>query len=68
MLVAMANGAALHRDLSSKAERSWLTDGTPVRGDVAALIIARPAVVGVGDALPLFPGEIASQAWRFVGE
>jgi len=52
------DGAALHRDLSSKAERSWLTDGTPVRGDVAALIIARPAVVGVGDALPLFPGEI----------
>ena len=52
------DGAALHRDLSSKAERSWLTDGTPVRGDVAALIIARPAVVGVGDALPQFPGEI----------
>jgi hypothetical protein len=43
----------------------WLSDGKRVADEVAQLVIKNPAVVGVGDALPLGT-DVPAQTFRYV--
>ena len=60
----MRRGAALH--LSYTPAREWwgLSNGLAVPPDVAAILIARPDVVAVGDTLF---SNTRSQTWRHLG-
>jgi hypothetical protein len=59
----LRRGAVLQ--LSYEPRRLWrLSTGEFVSDAVASTVIGLPNVVGVGDALPLFAGEL-SQTWRF---
>jgi hypothetical protein len=60
------DGAALH--LSYERGRAlWrLSTGQFVRPDVAAVLIASPNVIAVGDSL--FPDLVAGQTWRFTDD
>ncbi len=62
--VAMRGGDTLHLHYEHGVARWRLSFGGPlVPADVAAIVIANPYVVSVGDAL--FPG-MPAQTWRWV--
>jgi hypothetical protein len=64
-IAAMARGEALHHHHDRFGPVWWLSrSGKRVRNEVAQLVVKNPAVVGVGDALPLGT-EIPSQTWRY---
>jgi hypothetical protein len=64
-IAAMHNGEALHLHHSRLGAVWWLSrSGKRVDDAVAQLVVKNPAIVSVGDALPLGT-DIPSQTWRY---
>jgi hypothetical protein len=64
-IAAMHAGQALHLHHSHSGRVWWLSrSGKRVDDEVAQLVIKNPAVVSVGEALPL-GADIPSQTWRY---
>jgi hypothetical protein len=62
----MRHGSALHCQHDRYGAVWWLSkDGQRISDEVAALVIASPAVASVGDALPLNV-NVPAQTWRYV--
>ncbi len=59
------HGATLHRGYRQGRPLWWLSDGKPVRDEVALTLTRDPRVVGVGDALF---GRALSQTFRYCDE
>jgi hypothetical protein len=64
-ITAMRGGQALHHRHEWYGPTWWLSDGKRVADEVAQLVIKNPAVVGVGDALPLGT-DVPAQTFRYV--
>ena len=60
---AMRAGNALHLQYANGTAIWSLTDGTRIDATVAAMVVGRPGVVDVGDALQI--GGAKSQTYRY---
>jgi hypothetical protein len=67
VIEAMRRGQALHfQNDRQRGAVWWLSaDGQRITDEVAQLVMADPAVVSVGDALPL-GADIPAQTFRFI--
>jgi hypothetical protein len=64
-IAAMHAGQALHLHHGRNGPVWWLSrSGKRVDDEVAQLVIKNPAIVSVGDALPL-GSNITAQTWRY---
>jgi hypothetical protein len=67
-LAAMHDGEALHLHHGRHGTTWWLSkSGQRVDDEVAQVVIKRPVVTAVGDALPLGI-DVPAQTWRYVEE
>jgi hypothetical protein len=65
VVAALRNGQTLHRHHAWHGPIWWLSkDGTRIADEVAQLVVNDPAVVGVGDALPL-GADAPAQTFRY---